>query len=143
MSLADPDLPYLTLTRLLQATGELDDMEKVMCYSLFEGLVLEERPRLATEESLYRIIGQVVSTPEPEFDGSIPDGGKKRRPFLHLYRTMTSDNAGTVWCERPRQPDEFPSDFPVIKHTPELLDAIEYILQNFVHWEGASRPQLL
>ena len=43
MTLADPNVPDLTLTRLLQEPGELYEMEKLMCCSIFEGLDVEER----------------------------------------------------------------------------------------------------
>ena len=37
LHLGDPDVPYLTLTRLLQRSGQMGDMEKLLCYSLFRG----------------------------------------------------------------------------------------------------------
>ena len=107
-----------------------------MCYSIFEGLTIEELARLAIEKSLHKIIGQVVSTDEQQFDGSIPEGGVTQKPFLHLYRNMSSDDAQTVRCENPRKPDEIPRGFPVITGSDALITAIEDVIQTYVHtWD--------
>ena len=107
MSLKDPDLPFETLTRLLNDEAELTNLEKNICYLIFAGLSDEERARLSEEESIRKAIGTVVSpnSDEQQFDGSIPAGGDVQRPFLHLNRTVAKSGGSSGTCcaaTRPR-----------------------------------------
>ena len=100
--MANPDIPFITLQNLLSKKGELSEMRKLLAYTVFEALTPEEQAQITAESALTDVIAHVVSTPEPDGDGSIPDGGRQARPFLHLYRSQQTDGADYVEAERPR-----------------------------------------
>lgn len=140
MTIRDSDAPVETLKRLLNEQPELTLVEKSICYSLFASLADEQKARLSLEESIRKFIGTVItpSNNEEEFDGSIPTGGDTRRPFLHLHREMSNQESPLVNSVEPRDPDQIPRGFVIIKSTRALVDAMGLVVQTYSHDWGPS-----
>lgn len=93
--MANPDVPFQTLQRLLARFGKLDKLQKVLACTIFEALSPEEQAQLTSEKAMFDVIAHVVSKPELASDGRIPDGGREARPFLHLFQSMEVDDSGS------------------------------------------------
>ena len=135
LKVADPNSSSKILRTLIAKADNMSEAQKLFACTVFEGLSPEERAQLSTEDAMYNVIGQAVSSmPDPDDDGRIPDGGHKGLPFLHLYKsTGAPGEPGTISYDKPRNPDACPRDFPIIRVTTALREAIEYAMQNYVY----------